>query len=262
METTQHLETGLQRAITKHHARIGHNDSAFLKRIYGEGLTKYIDRLTAIGFAGHGHVLDAGCGFGQWSLALSFLNHWVTACDISATRVDVLRDLADNLAIANLDIKTNGIDMLPFPDASFDAVFCYGVIFLTPWRKSLRELSRVLKRGGSLYVNANGLGWYMFLWQEEHNKVDDYDPKAIAARAFTDTLRYDREDHYEPGVNLIIEPTQIQHELQQLGFTNVQIADEGRLHVDNAYAAPKPFLKGEYCGQRGIYEVLARKTGE
>lgn len=153
----------------------------------------------------------------------------------------------------------SGIDALPYAGESFDAVFCYGVIFLTPWRQSLAELARVLKPGGTLYVNANGLGWYMFLWQEEHNKADDYDPKSRVAQSFADTLRYDREGVYEPGMNLIIEPHAMDAELQKLGFSDLRTAAEGCLHLNSDAPAPKPFFKGAYNGQVGTYEVLGRK---
>jgi SAM-dependent methyltransferase len=253
------LDSAFNISLAAHANRIGHNDRLFLKRIYGEGLVKYQDRLRAIGFSEHDQVLDAGCGYGQWSLALAEMNAQVSSCDISALRIDFLSDLAKNLRVANLDFQVSGIDALPYPDACFDAVFCYGVIFLTPWRQSLAELARVLKPGGTLYINANGLGWYMYLWQEEHNKADDYDPKAIAARTFADTLRYDREGFYEPGMNLIIEPKSIEAELQRLGFLSVECASEGTLHLNKAVAAPKPFFKGEYYRQVGIFEMCGTK---
>lgn len=256
---TLNLKNALVKAQSMSRHIIGHNDEMFLQRIYSEGLNKYMERLRAIGFVGHEHVLDAGCGFGQWSLALAGMNQKVSACDISPLRVDFLGHLARELAVSNLDFRVSGIDALPYADDSFDAIFCYGVIFLTPWRKSLMELSRVLKSGGTLYVNANGLGWYIFLWQEEHNKADDYDPKAIAARTFTDTLRYDRDNVFEPGMNLIIEPRVLEWELQKLGFLNIRTASEGELCITPDTLAPKPFFKGEYYGQAGVYEILAKK---
>jgi SAM-dependent methyltransferase len=240
-------------------SEIGHNDHLFLRRIYCEGLRKYVDRLKAIGFYDNQKVLDAGCGYGQWSLALAGLNQMVDSCDISPLRVRFLNSLADQLNIVNLHVQVSGIDLMPYSDNYFDAVFCYGVIFLTPWRKSLAELARVLKPGGRLYVNANDLGWYIFLWQEEHNKADDYDPKAIAAKCFSDTLAYDREGIYEPGTNLIIEQQVLKKELEELGFAWIEIACEGGLHLDRLAQAPKPFFKGEYKGQLGIYEVAATK---
>ncbi len=253
------LDVALKHAISTHRSRIGHNDSLFLHRIYREGLSKYVDRLRAIGFTNQANVLDAGCGYGQWSLALAQLNPLVSACDISPLRIDVVREMVMELAVSNLDLCTSCIDSLPYADASFDAVFCYGVIRLTPWRKSLSNFARVLKPGGMLYVNASGLGWCLHLWRDEHNKAEDYDPKALAACTLVDTLRYDREDHYEPGMNLIIEPKAIELELHKLGFLNIQTAHEGGLHLDKSKSKPQPFFKGQYYGQVGAYELVAKK---
>jgi SAM-dependent methyltransferase len=253
------IRQAISHAILNNRERIGRNDALFLSRIFGDGIGKYVERVQAIGFANYECVLDAGCGFGQWSLALAQVNQSVSACDISSLRIDVVGEVAKELAVTNIDLCVCGIDSLPYAAASFDAVFCYGVIFLTPWRKTLSELTRVLKPGGTLYVNANGLGWYMFLWQEEHNMADDYDPKAVAARTLFDTLRYDREGHYEPGMNFLIEPLDLENELRQLGFTNIQTDHEGCLHLDANSPKAKPFFKGEYCGQVGVYEVVAKK---
>jgi SAM-dependent methyltransferase len=253
------LGAALNISLATHANRIGHNDQLFLQRIYGEGLMKYQDRLNAIGFSKHDHVLDAGCGYGQWSLALAEMNSKVTSCDISPLRIDLLSNLTKDLGVANLDLTVSGIDAMPYPDKCFDAVFCYGVIFLTPWRKSLAELARVLKPDGKLYVNANGLGWYIFLWKEEHNKADDYDPRSIAAQAFGDTLRYDREGVYKPGMNLIIEPKLMQTELLRLGFQGIKCSSEGSLHLNKLFDAPKPFFKGEYFGQTGVFEMCGTK---
>ncbi|WP_186539356.1 class I SAM-dependent methyltransferase [Synechococcus sp. BIOS-E4-1] len=240
-------------------SNIGDNDYQFLERIYRDGLHKYLDRLKSIGFCGNQRILDAGCGYGQWSLALAQLNEMVLSCDISPLRVSVLQKLATQIGFTNIASEVSGIDIMTYPDQHFDAVFCYGVIFLTPWRQSLAELARVLKPGGKLYVNANGLGWYMFLWQEEHNKADDYDPKAIAAQTFLDTLRYDRDGVYKQGMNLIIEPKSIETELQRLGFQDIKLAAEGALHLNKAVTSPRPFFKGEYYGQPGIFEATGTK---
>jgi ubiquinone/menaquinone biosynthesis C-methylase UbiE len=253
------LDAALNKSLAVHNNRIGHNDHLFLRRIYGDGLMKYQDRLQAIGFSEHDHVLDAGCGYGQWSLALAEMNRKVSSCDISSLRIDLLSDLTKNLGVKNIDLRVSGIDIMPYPDACFDAVFCYGVIFLTPWRQSLAELTRVLKPGGKLYVNANGLGWYIFLWQEEHNKANDYDPKAIAAKTLADSLVYDRQGLYEPGMSLIIEPEALKKELEVLGFAQIEIGPEGGLHFGQSVPPPKPFFKGDYYGQVGVYEVVAVK---
>ena len=53
---------------------LGHNDSLFVERIFHGGIEKYLRRLNAIELKNFDNVLDAGCGFGQWSIALSQTN--------------------------------------------------------------------------------------------------------------------------------------------------------------------------------------------
>lgn len=258
-KTQDNLQIALKQAEKNNGSRIGLNDKSFIKRIYYEGIEKYVDRLKAIGFSGNKHVLDAGCGYGQWSLALALLNEKVSACDISNVRADFLSDLVHQLNLDNLNLIVSGIDEMPYENNTFDAVFCYGVIFLTPWRKSLAELVRVLKPGGKVYVNANGLGWYMFLWEAEHNKTADYDPKALAAQTLNDTLKYEREGEHNNNVSLVIEPNDLIAELEKFGFKDFQLASEGCLHLDHAAAKPKPFFKGKYKGLTGVFEMVAQK---
>ncbi len=238
----------------------GENELSFVQRNYSTGLKKYIDRLLAIGFDGHNRILDAGCGFGQWSLALSQINKNVWACDGSRSRVEFLNKLLSRLNIQNIEPTKSYLEELPYENNYFDAVFCYGVIFITPWRDSLAELTRVLKPGGKIYLTANGLGWYLFLWREEHNKVSDYDPKAIAAQSFTDTLRYNRDNSFQAGMNFIIEPEEMKHQLIELGFVNIELDSEGTLHLNNTAVKPKPFFNGKYQNNVSAYEVVATKS--
>lgn len=258
MMNTSFDET-FQTCLQKHQSHLESNDLLFIQRIYGTGLKKYQDRIDSYGLTNSAKVLDAGCGFGQWSLALAMKNRHVCACDVSPERIAFLADMAAQLALPNIETTVSGLESMPYEDECFDSVFCYGVIFLTHWRRSLLEVRRVLKRGGRLYVNANGLGWHLFLWKDEHNKTTDYDPKMVAARAMLDTLRYERECFHEPGMDIIIEPGEIHAELKKLGFDDIQMAHEGGLHVNPLSPAPVPFFKGEYYGQVGCFEVMARK---
>jgi ubiquinone/menaquinone biosynthesis C-methylase UbiE len=235
------------------------NDFSFIQRVYSAGLVKYANRLRALEFSGRNSVLDFGCGYGQWSLALASLNKNVSACDVSPQRTGFLEKLKDDLAISNLDILCCESITLPSEDASFDCVFSYSVLPVVPWRELLAEFYRLLRPNGVLYANANALGWYSFLWMEEYNRVGNYDPKAIAARAFSDTLRYDREGIYEPGMNLIIEPMQLSTELKKLGFGEIKIAAEGSLHIDAAAPRPEAFFQSHYLAQTAVYEFIATK---
>lgn len=247
--------------VTKLAGEMGENDRLFVDRIFSEGIQKYEDRLKAIGFINAARVLDAGCGFGQWSLALAGLNQNVCSCDVSNSRIDFLESMTQKTGAKNIGTRVAGIDVLPYEDNCFDLVFCYGVLFVTPWRTSLAELSRVLKPGGRLYVSANEIGWYLHLWLSEHNKAEDYDPRQVAANAFSETLEYDRSGKFLPGSSLIIERGSLVNELNSLGFVDIDSGPEGTLHLNTDVSPPHPFFKAKYAGLDGPYEVVAQKNG-
>jgi ubiquinone/menaquinone biosynthesis C-methylase UbiE len=67
--------------------------------------------------------------------------------DIAATGLR----LAARVASDAWDFVHGNMMALPFPDRSFDAVFSFGVLALTPRpRRALEEMARVLKPGGLL----------------------------------------------------------------------------------------------------------------
>jgi ubiquinone/menaquinone biosynthesis C-methylase UbiE len=251
------LDLKLKKIIPKYKFSI--NDEKYLNRIFKEGLTKYEARLNAIGFNNYQKILDAGCGFGQWSLTLSSMGKEVSGCDISPFRINFLRDLVTELSIKNIDIQLGKLNKLPYENSTFDAIFCYGVIFLTPWRQSLLEMTRVLRPGGAIYISANDVGWYLFLWQKEHNKTIDYDPKLIASKSLYNTLNYERNSNFTEGMNLIIEQKKLEKELIKLRYEDIVFSNEGGLHLDKLYSPPVPFYKNEYIGINGVYEVVANK---
>lgn len=104
-----------------------------------------------------GHLLDWGCGFGQMTYLLRRRGFQVTAFDIGEPGVDTLPDIP---LCRDLDVVRDlHPTKLPFPDQAFDAVLSCGVLehvdeHSEPGneRKSLRELSRVLKPGGTLFI--------------------------------------------------------------------------------------------------------------
>lgn len=238
---------------------LGMNDKLFIKRVFSQGIDTYIDRLEAIGFTKKSKILDAGCGYGQWSIALATLNDYVYSCDLSLSRINFLKSLHNKLGIKNLSTFQSQLNPLPFPSSTFDAVFCYGVIFLTKWEDTLKEFHRVLKPDGKIYVNANGLGWYVFLWNSEHNKTEDYDPKRVASNALIETLSYQRDNILPPGCRTVIEPDELKEVLSKTGFSNVQSGDEGTLHLDTTKKKPKVFFKRNYQDLVGIHEAVASK---
>jgi len=228
-------------------------------RVYNTPLEVYRDRLTAIGFVKMQHVLDAGCGFGQWSLALSDLNNRVSACDVSAERLQIAERISSKIEISNVHFEKAKLHTLPYDNDSFDGIFCYSVLQLTPWRGVITELARVLRPGGKLYLTANGLGWYLHTWKQEPNKNGDYDPRLRTALTFANTVRYERgDDRIDPGGDVLIEQNNLVDTLGRTGFEVDRTGAEGTINLCNSVNIT-PFFQGEYEGHPGVYEILAHK---
>ncbi len=124
-------------------------------------LSRYPARLNELGFVSREHVLDIGCGMGQWSYALASLNKQVTAVDKNLSRISVAKTLYKEKC-SNLSFTTGTCESIPATDAQFDAVMIYGVLMFSDWRSTLREISRVSKPGSIIYLNYNHLGRYIY----------------------------------------------------------------------------------------------------
>lgn len=118
----------------------------------------YISRIAQLGMQGE-RVLDAGCGMGNWSMGLVRHYQRVDAIEIDRARLDVLKAVCPHFN-GRIVPEVGSVHELPYPDASFDGVFCNGVLFVTDYRKTLAEFRRVLKPGGQLYVTYCGMDWW------------------------------------------------------------------------------------------------------
>jgi SAM-dependent methyltransferase len=240
-------------------ANIVGNDRAFCMRVWETDPEIYRERLRAVGFSGLGKVLDAGCGFGQWTLALAELNESVTAIDISEPRIEVTRQLVARLGGRNVTAAPSSIQVTGFPDATFDGIFCYSAIFFTDYRRTLSEFARLLKEGGTLYVCANGLGWYLHNLLTAPNPADDFDPVTMAIDTLDNTLSYLTTGEPQEGKQLAIPTSALRRTLEASGFEVLAFAGEGQCAVEGQRSG-RSFYSGEYYGKEGVYEVIARRS--
>jgi len=110
-------------------------------------------------------VLDMGCGSGRYSMALMRLGAaQVVGVDRGERSIAKAREIARQAGLENIEFHVGDVLQLGFPDASFDFVFCNGVLHHTQdMEAGLGELHRVLKPGGQafLYLYADGgVFWY------------------------------------------------------------------------------------------------------
>jgi SAM-dependent methyltransferase len=96
-----------------------------------------------------GRVIDLGCGGGHVSYAVAPHVQSVVAYDLSAGMLSAVAAEAKRRGLGNIETAQGPAEALPFPDASFDAVFCrYTAHHWPDVRRGLREARRVLKPGG------------------------------------------------------------------------------------------------------------------
>jgi SAM-dependent methyltransferase len=237
------------------------NDRDFLNRVYDrEGLARYAHRIQALGFTGLGRVLDAGCGFAQWSLVFADLNDSVVGLDADEFRLQVATRLRDGLGITNLSFVHDLLDTARLPGADFDAIFCYNALTLSPYRKTLAAFHRLLKPGGRLYFNAADLGWFIQNILEEHHPSADFSPRTWAGDTIRNTIHYYATGIFQqvsPRDSLLIPRDIVVQELHDLGFRVLEVAGDGC--IDRTGMGPLPFFPATACGHPAVYEVLCEK---
>ena len=230
---------------------LSREDSEFFRRVFRGDLARYRKRLQAIGFTGFDTVLDAGMGFGQWALSLAQLNVVAHGIDTANNRVQLVRTLAELNGIANLHLTCCGVETVDFPDAYFDAVFCYSVLYHTDVAKTLSNLSRTLKPGGSFYVNFNGLGWYAHLLLNRGLGHASGRSLWMALRGIFGTMRQ------HPGGPRALSRRRVLRLASAHGLRAKAMGGDGTVRVQPVDAPA--FYQGRYFGMPGVIEILFTK---
>lgn len=222
------------------------------------GQDYYSARIERLGLRGQ-RVLDAGCGMGNWSLALARWFDEVHGLEITASRLEILEAVCPWFN-GRIHTKHGSIENLPYPDGWFDAVFCNGVIFLTDYQKSLKEFHRVLRRGGMVYLSFNGMAWWTHLIQQRarENPVNfTYGANALINLLF----RYQDEvscSLIKPGqIRQVVEKALLSNfgEFSWLGILN---RDTRTLRAYEAYADSDPLSARSAGFEKDIIEIVAQ----
>jgi ubiquinone/menaquinone biosynthesis C-methylase UbiE len=150
------LEQAKAKAAATYDTAADHFDDeplGFWKRI-GE---RTVDRLA---LAAGANVLDVGCGTGASALPAAQAvgpNGFVVGVDLSARLLDLARTKAAMHRLRNVEFRLADMTALGVPDGCFDAVVSVFSIFFVPDMEGLvRELWRMVRRGGKLAVTTWG----------------------------------------------------------------------------------------------------------
>ena len=240
--------------------RLSVNDTGFLQRVYSDGLDRYRERLARIGFVGLEKILDAGCGFGQWTFAMAQTSKHVVGIDIDSERLSVSAQLASINDFKNVKFRRASLEDMPDFEETFDAVFCYSVVYLTDYHKVFRSFFRNLKKGGCLYICTNGPGWYLYNIIEGPNPSIDFHPRRYGVQTIWNTLTRKRSGFSLSTGARIMTPSGTKRALEKSGFEVVALGAEGTLGLGDGHTIPPaPNYNATYMGLVNVFEVIARK---
>lgn len=138
------------------------DDIQFTRIQFERGMDYYRKRINAINFNGFNNVLDAACGCGQWTIALAEQNGFVYALDLNPGILEFARKATNILMQRNIQYFLGDLHNLPYQSESFDAVFSYGALMYTSEDVVVKELARILKPGGRIYICSDGPVWPIY----------------------------------------------------------------------------------------------------
>lgn len=118
-------------------------------------------------------ILDVGCGPGTITADLAALvpQGKVTGVDAVEGVLEKASEYASSKGVTNISFQTADANDLPFPDGSFDIVYCHQVLqHVKDPVGILREMRRVAKPGG--VVAAREADYKSFAWYPEFPELD------------------------------------------------------------------------------------------
>jgi SAM-dependent methyltransferase len=128
--------------------------------------------LAAVRFASPRHVLDAGCGTGD------FTGRVADELDVELVALDLSPRMVELTQARGVDARLGDLQALPFAAASFDCVIANRVLYHLPdLDRGLAEIKRVLRPGGRLVAVTYGVGHLRELWSllgEEPNAFSSF----------------------------------------------------------------------------------------
>ena len=160
-------------------------------------------------------------------IAMAQTSKHVIGVDVDSERLSVCAQLASINDFRNVEFHRASLEEIPDFEETFDAVFCYSVVYLTDYHKVFRNFFRSLKKGGTLYVCTNGPGWYLYNVIEGPNPSIDFHPRRYGIQTFWNTLTRRRRG-FSPSVGArIMTPSGTKHALEKSGFEVVALGQRG-----------------------------------
>jgi ubiquinone/menaquinone biosynthesis C-methylase UbiE len=188
-------------------------------------------------------VLDVCCGTGASAISAARLvgpQGKVIGVDLAKELLELARAKASQQHLGNIQFELDDMLSLRFPSESFDAVVCvFGIFFVPDMAMAVRELWRLVRRGGQLAVTTWG--------------PNPFEP---ANSAFWRSIKDVQPELYK-GFNpwdRINDPANLKHILTEGRVEAPKITAENRLHPIKSAEDWWTIVLGS--GYRGTIEQL------
>jgi SAM-dependent methyltransferase/GT2 family glycosyltransferase len=146
----------------------------------------YLPRLVDFAAWAGRDVLEIGCGAGLDLVRFARGGARVTGVDVASTALELARDYCRVADVPAVLLEADGA-RLPFPDASFDLVYCTGVLpFAADPAAIVREAHRVLRPGGeAIFMAYNRRSWLRLMELVAGNRAGHGHADAPGFRLYT-----------------------------------------------------------------------------
>lgn len=212
----------------------------------------YEERVEMVQFTGQRRVLDAGCGFGQWSAALAKFNEHVVAMDRAENMVETTRLLTRRWERPNVEARIGALPDIDEPDESFDLVWCSGVLMFTDRDATMKQFHRVLRPGGRLYVMMNGRGRWLYKTLTSITRLNRRRLK-VSLRAYL----HGADDSARPSYLGLKDVSAF---AQRYGFEHVAAASDGCIDLsDHKPPRRRPMFREGMLGYDNNIEFVLRR---
>jgi ubiquinone/menaquinone biosynthesis C-methylase UbiE len=124
----------------------------------------------------------------------------VTAFDVDPRMIALARRTLARFSPGRVELGIGSAAAIPVADASFDAVFDFGILHhVSDWQKAVREVARVLRPGGRFYfeeVTKEALGRWVYRTLFDHPTENRFSVRDFATELDRNGLHI--RGHIEP----------------------------------------------------------------
>ena len=111
-------------------------------------------------------LLELGCGTGSTAIAQSPYVKEILATDISSGMLDIAQSKANDANLSNIRFQQASIEILGFPDASFDVIMAHSLLHLVEDKQqAIEKIHKWFKPGGVFISSTACIGDFMALFK-------------------------------------------------------------------------------------------------